>query len=122
VNLDREIKSAIAAHGLWRHELLSAIKTMNSDWTPSALRNECACAFGQWVEQGAEEGVKSAPEFRECVDAHRKLHMVASMVLKQALAGKRDAAMRSMDIGGDFAAASMEFTTSMLRLGQSVGS
>lgn len=122
MNLDREIKSAIAAHGLWRSELLMAIKTMNSEWTPEALREEGACSFGRWAASCPEEEVKSAPEFHECVEAHRRLHKVAAMVLRQALSGKRDAAMRSIDIGGDFAMASMEFTTSMLRLGQSVAS
>lgn len=122
MNLDREIKSAIAAHGLWRSELLMAIKTMNSEWRPEALREEGACSFGRWAASCPEEEVKSAPEFHECVEAHRRLHKVAAMVLRQALSGKRDAAMRSIDIGGDFAMASMEFTTSMLRLGQSVAS
>ncbi len=120
MNLDREIKSAIAAHGLWRSELLTAIKTMNSEWTPEGLRAEGACSFGRWAESCLEEEVKAAPEFHECVEAHRRLHKVAAMVLQQALVGKREAAMRSIDIGGDFAVASMEFTTSMLRLGQSV--
>ncbi|MBK7928548.1 MAG: CZB domain-containing protein [Bryobacterales bacterium] len=122
MNLDREIKSAIAAHGLWRSELLTAIKTMNSEWTPEALREEGACSFGRWAASCTQEEVKAGPEFHECVEAHRRLHKVAAMVLKQALSGKRDAALRSIDIGGDFAMASMEFTTSMLRLGQSVAS
>lgn len=119
MNLDHLIKSAIASHGLWRNELLSAAKTGNSDWTPAALRDERACSFGKWAAECPDEELKATSGFRECVDAHRRFHIVASIVLKQALIGKRDVALRSIDIGGEYATASMEFTTSMLQWGQS---
>jgi len=120
LNFDREIKSAIGAHGLWRTHLLSAIKTGYSDYTPSQARQDHLCSFGQWLENLDNPAIKSSSHYRNCVELHRRFHAVAASVLKLALSGKRDAARQSMDVGGEFASASMELTTAMLQWNQAL--
>ena len=114
MSFDREIKSAIGAHGLWRTHLLSAIKDGYSDYTPAQVRQEHLCAFGQWLESIHDPAIRDSPEFQNCATLHRRFHNTAASVLKLALSGKRDAAPEAIDVGRQFANSSMEFTTAIL--------
>ncbi|MEP7363061.1 MAG: CZB domain-containing protein [Acidobacteriota bacterium] len=120
MHFDREIKSAIGAHGLWRTHLLSAIKSGYSEYTPAQVRQEHLCSFGQWLETVEDPTVRDSPEFQNCVTVHRRFHAVTASVLKLAVSGKKEAAREAVDIGGEFANASMEFTTAMLHWSLSV--
>ncbi len=122
MNFDREIKSAIGAHGLWRTHLLTAINSGYSDYTPAQVRQDNLCSFGQWLEAMDDPAIRDSPEFQQCVLLHRQFHAVAASVLKLAVSGKKAAARQSMDVGGAFANASMEFTTAMLQWNLAVAS
>jgi hypothetical protein len=47
MNLQEQIKSATGAHGLWKARLKSAIDSGSSQFSPSIVRLEDQCEFGE---------------------------------------------------------------------------
>jgi len=54
-----------------------------------------------------DPAVRDSPEFHNCVMLHRRIHAITASVLKLPVSGKKETAREAMDVGGEFANASM---------------
>jgi len=108
------IAAAMAAHGMWKVRLKSAIETGSSEFSPSIVQHDDRCDFGKWLRGESAMPFRGSPHYAKCADLHRQFHAVAAKVLTLALAGKRDDAARSMGVQGEYALASGALTKAMI--------
>jgi hypothetical protein len=107
------ITGGIGAHGKWKQRLLDAIKTGQSEWTPSIVCQDNQCDFGKWLYScSAEE--QSSPHYSTVKRLHADFHKTAADVLTLALAGKKDDAEKAVDFGSDYAKVSGSLTKEMM--------
>ncbi len=110
-----EIKNAVAAHGRWKKKLKNAIDTGKIDADISALKADNQCAFGKWLHGPTiTERQKSSDHFREVKKLHAVFHEKASKVAQLAISGNKSAAVRMMEVNGEFSTASAALSTAML--------
>jgi len=109
-----EISAAIAAHGMWKSRLKAAIETGKSDFSPPEVQTDDHCDFGKWLQGAAATQLKNSPHYANCVRLHREFHKVAAKVLSLALAGKKDDALHSMGLQGEFSLSSAALTKEMM--------
>ncbi len=110
-----EIKNAVAAHGRWKAKLKTAIDTGKIDTDIPAIKADNQCAFGKWLHGPTiTERQKNADHYREVKKLHAQFHEKASKVAQLAVSGNKAAAVRLMDVNGEFTKASAALTTAML--------
>jgi hypothetical protein len=109
-----QIKSAIAAHSMWKAELDSAIATGKSTHNPATVKKDDQCNFGKWVHDKVDIQHKQGESFSKVKDLHQKFHDAAANVLTMALAGKKDEARKAMGQGTAFGEASANLTRAMM--------
>lgn len=108
------IKKGIGAHGMWKQRLIKAIKTGESEWTPTVVCQDNQCEFGKWLYScSAEE--KSSPHFNNVKDLHAQFHKSAANVLTLALAKKQADAEKEIASGSDYANHSSALTKEMMQ-------
>ena len=107
-----QITKALSAHGMWKTRLKSAIQSGTSDITPERAALDNCCDFGKWLYSlpGREQ---ECDAFREAKKLHANFHQEASGVLRLALGGKRDQAMRCVAVKGSFWNASERLASHM---------
>jgi methyl-accepting chemotaxis protein len=101
MQLDEQIRSAIAAHGMWKSRLRTAIDTGKADVTVEQARSDHQCAFGKWI-YAVDMQLQSSAEYRRCRELHQRFHAEAAGVLQLALAGKKQDAVAAMAPGSRF--------------------
>jgi len=107
------IVGGIGAHGKWKQRLLDAIKTGQSEWTPSIVCQDNQCDFGKWLYScSAEE--QSSPHYNNVKGLHADFHKNAADVLTLALAGKKVEAEKAIDFDSTYSQASGALTKEML--------
>jgi len=109
-----EINAAIAAHGTWKIGLKAAIETGSSEFSPSIVAQDNRCDFGKWLHGTATTALRGSTHYTKCVELHRQFHTIAAKVLTLALGGKKDEALGSMSVKGDYALASAALTKAMM--------
>jgi len=109
-----QINVAIGAHAMWKTRLKSAIDSGSSEFSPSVVQQDNLCDFGKWLYGTAATSLKSSPHYTKCVELHRQFHIIAARVLSLALGRKKDEAIRSMNLQGEFAVASSSLTKAMM--------
>ncbi len=110
-----EIKNAIAAHGRWKKKLKTAIDTGKIDTGVPAIKADNQCAFGKWLHGPTiTERQKQTDHYRDVRKLHAVFHEKAAKVAQLAIAGNRAAAVRMMEVNGEFSVASADLTTAML--------
>jgi methyl-accepting chemotaxis protein len=109
-----QINAAISAHAAWKTRLKSAIDSGSSEVSPSVVQQDNLCDFGKWLQGTAATENKSSPHYAKCVERHRHFHIVAARVLSFALSGKKDEALHSMGLQGDYTQASAALTKAMM--------
>ncbi|HYA36093.1 MAG TPA: CZB domain-containing protein [Candidatus Binataceae bacterium] len=114
MSIQDQIKSAIAAHGMWKARLTSAIDSGSSDVSPATIQLDDHCEFGKWLHYGEAAKFKDSPHYTRCLALHRQFHLVAAKVLMLALSGKKEQAARSMGPMGDWTNASADLTKAMM--------
>ena len=100
--------------GIWKIRLKAAMQTGSSEFSPSVVAHDDRCDFGKWLHGAATAHLRGSPHYTKCVGLHRQFHIIAAKVLSLALAGKKDEAIRSMGMQGDYAQASAALTTAMM--------
>ena len=118
MSLHDEISAAIAAHGMWKTRLRSAIALGKSDFSPSDAGQDNRCAFGKWIHGITDPKVVNTPEYRNCRSLHRDFHGLAGRVLALATSGKKADAEREMAAGGEYATVSGKLTRAMMEWSQ----
>jgi methyl-accepting chemotaxis protein len=107
-----QITKAIGAHGAWKHQLKRAIDSGHADVSPETVGADDQCEFGRWLKSRPESERRSE-DYRHACQLHTCFHREAGDVLRHALAGRKDEAMRCIAAGGSFTAASEKLTEQM---------
>ena len=108
-----EITQAIAAHGMWKSRLNSAIQTGKSEYSPGTVQTDDHCDFGEWLK-GAPGNLKNSPHYNKCCDLHKQFHKAAGNVLTLALAGKKAEASKAVDINSEFTKLSSSLVSELM--------
>lgn len=108
-----EIQKAIAAHGMWKVRLRSAIDTGKSEWTAGQVKVDNLCEFGKWLHS-LPDYEKKAGNWGGIREMHAKFHEEAAKILDSALTGKKEAAARGLEKGSDFTKLSSSLTAAMM--------
>lgn len=108
-----EIKKAIGAHGMWKTRLRSAVDTGTSEFTVDKVKADNNCDFGKWLH-GLPNEEKKTENWTKIRDLHAKFHVEAAKILDSALTGKKDVAVKGLEVTSDFSKLSASLTTAMI--------
>ena len=117
VVLQDEIKKAIGAHGMWKVRMKNAINTGKSEFTIEQVSVDNQCEFGRWLYGSTISAAEKTADYETCRKLHAEFHKVTAGVLRQALAGDKDAAAKALAPDGKFTDASARLTTAMMKWG-----
>ena len=95
------IEKAIAAHGMWKQRLLSAIKSGTSDFTVAQVQVDDRCDFGKFF-YGLPSDVRESEQGRRIQQLHASFHRGASLILDLALKGEREQALQALSAGSPY--------------------
>ena len=110
MDLKTEITKAIAAHGMWKTRLRSAIDTGKSDFKVSVVQTDDQCDFGKWLKALPA----TTPHKQSVSKLHATFHTAAAGVLQLAVSGKRAEAEAAMGAASTFSEASSALTREMM--------
>jgi hypothetical protein len=113
MSLSDAIAKGIAAHGMWKQRLISAIKTGQSEWTPAVVCQDNQCEFGKWLYSCTAQD-KSSPHFSKVKDLHAQFHKEAAEVLKMALEKRSQEASKAIETGSKYHGISSKLTMEMM--------
>lgn len=115
MGLKDDINRAIAAHGIWKGRLRTAIETGKSDIPVSKIRVDNQCDFGKWLYGSSiTMDVKNSDHYKKCKEAHAKFHEAAAKVVELAVNKETAEAEKMMKMGGEYARASSDLTAVMM--------
>ncbi len=115
MRLKEEIKKAVGDHGTWKKKLKDAIKTGKIDVQISTIKADDQCSFGKWLYGSTiTEKEKSSNHYKEVCELHAAFHDKASKVAQHATSGRKEAAVKMLEVNGEFTTASAALTTSMM--------
>lgn len=115
MGLENEIKNAIGDHGIWKKKLKNAVNTGKIDVKIPAIRSDHYCDFGKWLHgPSITENQKNSKHYQTVHDLHALFHEKAAKVAELAVNGKRVAAMRMLDVNGEYVEASATLATAMI--------
>src|SRR5574337_1156858 len=115
MGLKYDINSAIAAHGMWKGRLRTAIDTGKSDIQVDKIRVDNQCDFWKWLYGSTiTMDVKNSNHYKKCKEVHANFHEAAGKVAELALARKTAEAEKMMKMGGKYARVSADLTTVMM--------
>ena len=109
-----EISKGIAAHGMWKIRLRSAIDTGKADVEPAKAALDNACPFGQWF-YSLSPAEQSSLEAKTVKELHARFHKEAAAILKLALAGQKDHALNGIAADSPYTKLSAELTGAMVK-------
>lgn len=107
------ITNGIAAHGMWKQRLISAIKTGQSEWTPEIVCQDDQCEFGKWLYSCSPEE-KSSPYHSKITQLHANFHKTAAVILDLALQGKTSEAEEKIGMASEYKDNSARLTREMM--------
>jgi hypothetical protein len=115
MSLEDEIKSAIGDHGIWKNKLKSAVDTGKIDVKISTIKSDVHCDFGKWLHgPSTTEKEKNSIHYQKVHDLHAVFHEKAALVAQHAVAGNKVAAMKMLDVNGEYVEASATLTAAMI--------
>lgn len=97
-----QIDAAIVAHSRWITELKIAIEDGTSELEPETIKTDNQCEFGKWLYDGFPKSGHESPAFQDIRDTHAAFHRVAANILRLAMDGQKDEALKLMDFRGEF--------------------
>ncbi|MBI5768271.1 MAG: nitrate- and nitrite sensing domain-containing protein [Verrucomicrobia bacterium] len=115
-----QIGKAIAAHGMWKTRLAKAIETGTCDIPVEKVAVDNQCDFGKWL-YSLPAGEQQSAEFKKVRELHACFHKEAADVLRLALGGQKEQAMRCVAVKGPFWSASVNLIAEMTEWKASVG-
>lgn len=104
--LQAELQSAIAAHGIWKQKLRTAIKSGSTTLKIGDVARDDVCHFGQWLHNGIPPKMRKQEHYEQVLKLHAQVHEVAATVLSRARGGDIIGALSLMD--NDFNSRSKE--------------
>ena len=115
MSIQEEIKSAVAAHGMWKARLRNAIDKGVLEIPVATIKVDNQCAFGKWL-YGASitPNIRGTKEYQAVKEAHAEFHLAAAKVAELAQVGNKAEANAHMEMGGEFAKISVKLTRAMM--------
>lgn len=108
-----EIQKAIAAHGMWKQRLRTAIATGQSDVSVSDVCHDNQCAFGKWLYT-LDPATRSSNRWQCVRTLHADFHREAARILELALAGRKFEAEEALTFSRPFSDISAKLTAEMM--------
>ncbi|MBK6422941.1 MAG: CZB domain-containing protein [Gemmatimonadetes bacterium] len=108
-----ELQQAIAAHGMWKSRLKSALAQGGTDQDVKVVRLDNHCAFGKWLH-GCDAALKRTPFHDVVRKLHAEFHVRSAEVLTLATTGKRSEAEQLIGPKGAWTEASVALTAKMM--------
>jgi hypothetical protein len=96
-----EIDAALAAHSLWKKRLQDAISSGHSEFKPDIVKKDNVCDFGKWFF-GLSKETAQTEGYKNVKALHADFHKIAGEILILALAGKKDEALKQIEVGGPY--------------------
>jgi methyl-accepting chemotaxis protein len=110
-----ELDKAIAAHGMWKVRLKSAIDTGTIDTPVATIQMDNQCAFGKWLYGDTMTSAdKSSAQYKTVKELHAEFHKTAAQVAQLATTGKKADAEKMMASGGAYNSVSAKLTSAMM--------
>jgi hypothetical protein len=98
------IDSAFSSHQQWKRRLSDAIANGRSEYHAEIISRDHSCAFGQWLHTLPGEDIKSE-DYAKVKALHAEFHKTTGEVLRLALGGRKEEALRMMEYNGEFGVA-----------------
>ena len=115
MGFENDIKNAIGDHGIWKKKLKGAVDTGKIDVEISVIRSDDSCDFGKWLHRpSTTELQKDSKYYQKVRKLHADFHEKAAMVAQLAVAGNKTAAMKMLDVNGEYVEASATLTSAMI--------
>ncbi len=114
-------EEAVHAHEQWKAMFARAIRDGGSGLTTETVSRDDQCLLGRWLYGGATTAVANPAAFTMLRDVHAEFHKAATAVLSLALAGKRHAAVRSLEPGEPYGQWSAILVVALMRYVGSAG-
>jgi hypothetical protein len=116
MSLKAQIKNAVGAHGTWKNALRKAIETGKIDaHISSIIKGADQCSFGKWLYGPTiTEKQRNSSHYQNVRELHAVFHEKASEVAQIIVSGNKAAAMKMLELNGEFSTASAALTTAML--------
>ena len=115
------LEKAIAAHAGWKARLRSAANTGKFDAPAVTVQSDNLCEFGKWLygsEISAAE--KQSATYSTVKRLHAEFHQEAAKVVDWMTSGNKEAADKSVGMGGNYAKASAQLTEAMVKWRESL--
>jgi methyl-accepting chemotaxis protein len=113
MDIESELRRAIASHGAMKLRLRLAVDTGTSDLTVAAMCRDDRCALGRWL-YALDATTQDTMRWR-CVRAvHAEFHEHAGAVLELALAGRPREARAAMSYSSAFAGTSAKLVAELM--------
>jgi methyl-accepting chemotaxis protein len=121
MSLVEELDKAIAAHGMWKARLRTAIDSGTLDLPVETIRANDQCAFGKWLcGSTISPADRSSAHYKTVHRLHSNFHQAAARVADLARQGKKKEAEELMGLGGDFNEASASLVMSIMAWKKSI--
>ncbi|MBI5768455.1 MAG: CZB domain-containing protein [Verrucomicrobia bacterium] len=95
MELEIELRQAIASHGAWKERLRLAVETGRSDISVETVCRDDRCALGRMLE-ACDAGTKQSVRWKCVREVHADFHRSAGQILEHALAGRPREARAAM--------------------------
>jgi len=114
MSFEDEITRAIAAHGMWKKWLRSAIDNGKAEANPVEVARDDGCQFGQWLYGSTiPDAVRAGTDYTSVVKLHADFHQCAAKVLEFVAHGQKAQADALM--AGEYARISADLTSAMAK-------
>ena len=109
------LDEAIEVHRQWREKFKAAAATGEPLDAASLRRNDC-CDLGKWLHTKGRLMYGSKPEFVKLMARHNDFHLVASMVANSINDGEYTDLQKVLNGNSQFAQASIDVETAVMKL------
>ncbi len=98
----QQLDAAVLAHSRWITDLKVAIEDASSAFDPETVDADNHCEFGKWLYEDFPRSARARTVFEDVRDTHAAFHRSAAQILRLAVDGHKDNALRLMASEGDF--------------------
>jgi hypothetical protein len=98
----QQLDAAVLAHSRWITDLNVAIEDASSAFDPETVKTDNHCKFGKWLYDDFPKSGRGSTVFEDIRRTHAAFHESAAQILRLAMDGHKDDALRLMEYEGDF--------------------
>jgi hypothetical protein len=117
---NEDIDNAIAAHGLWKQRLHSAITKGAHIFSLAQVQVDNGCDFGKWF-YGLPAALQETGQGKAIQGLHASFHTEAARILILALDGHVAEAEKALESGSVYARLSAQLTLALTEWKQTIG-